>query len=45
MQMNCDKPLPIGVGSRFAIREGGQTIGRAIVTKLLSAKEAGVEED
>lgn len=45
VQMNCDKPLPIGVGSRFAIREGGQTIGRAIVTKLLSAKEAGVEED
>ena len=43
--MNCDKPLPIEKGSRFALREGGQTIGRGIVTKLLTAAEAGIKEE
>jgi len=37
--MNCDKPIPIEVGQRFALREGGMTIGRGIVTKLKTSAE------
>jgi len=38
-QMNLDKPVPAVEGQRFALREGGMTVGRGIVTKLKKSAE------
>ena len=38
VQLNVDlgKPVALEVGSRFAIREGGRTVGSGVVTEILS---------
>ena len=39
-------PLPILVGQRFAIREGGKTVAAGVITELLEdSKEDIVEEE
>ena len=30
-----DKPVALEVGSRFAIREGGKTVGSGVVTEVI----------
>ena len=34
--VSLDKPIALEVGSRFAIREGGKTVGSGVVTEVLS---------
>jgi elongation factor Tu len=38
-------PLPLTVGLKFALREGGKTVAAGIVTKLLEDSEADIKED
>jgi elongation factor Tu len=35
MQVNLIVPVALESGSRFAIREGGRTVGAGVVTKIL----------
>jgi elongation factor Tu len=30
-----DKPVALDIGSRFAIREGGKTVGSGVITEAL----------
>ena len=32
---NCTKPIAMDDGVRFAIREGGRTVGSGVVTKIV----------
>ena len=32
--VNLDKPVAFNVGSRFAIREGGRTVGSGVITEV-----------
>jgi elongation factor Tu len=41
MSVELITPIAIEQGSRFAIREGGRTVGAGVVTKLL--EELGVK--
>jgi elongation factor Tu len=34
--VNLDKPIALDVGNRFAIREGGKTVGSGVVTEVLA---------
>lgn len=34
--VGLDKPVAVTVGGRFAIREGGRTVGSGVITELLS---------
>ena len=34
--VSLDKPIALEVGSHFAIREGGKTVGSGVVTEVLS---------
>jgi elongation factor Tu len=34
--VRLDKPVALAVGSRFAIREGGKTVGSGVVTEVLA---------
>jgi elongation factor Tu len=36
LQIELQKPIAMDQGSRFAIREGGKTVGSGVVTKILS---------
>jgi elongation factor Tu len=38
MSVELITPIAIEQGSRFAIREGGRTVGAGVVTKLLEAQ-------
>lgn len=38
-------PLPLLVGQRFALREGGKTIAAGVVTKLLEDNEEDFKEE
>jgi len=38
-------PLPIVLGQRFALREGGKTVAAGVITKLLQDSEADVKEE
>jgi elongation factor Tu len=33
--VNLDKPVAIDVGSHFAIREGGKTVGSGVITEIV----------
>jgi elongation factor Tu len=33
--VHLDKPVAVSVGSRFAIREGGKTVGSGVVTEIV----------
>ena len=35
MQIDWDVPIAMDEGLRFAIREGGKTVGSGVVTKIL----------
>jgi elongation factor Tu len=35
MEVDLDKPIALSAGSRFAIREGGKTVGSGVVTEVL----------
>jgi len=35
LQVNLDKPIALEAGSRFAIREGGKTVGSGVVTEVI----------
>jgi elongation factor Tu len=34
LTVSLDKPIALEVGSRFAIREGGKTVGSGVVTEV-----------
>ena len=38
-------PLPLTVGLRFALREGGRTVAAAVVSKLLEDSEADIKDE
>ena len=33
--VSLDKPVALDIGSHFAIREGGKTVGSGVVTKIV----------
>jgi elongation factor Tu len=33
--VSLDKPVALEAGSRFAIREGGKTVGSGVVTEVM----------
>jgi elongation factor Tu len=35
LTVNLDKPVALEIGSRFAIREGGKTVGSGVITEVL----------
>ncbi|MDW8006890.1 MAG: elongation factor Tu, partial [Thermomicrobium sp.] len=35
LRVALDKPVALEEGSRFAIREGGRTVGAGVVTKII----------
>jgi elongation factor Tu len=35
LEVELDKPVALEEGSRFAIREGGRTVGAGVVTQIL----------
>ncbi|MCA9113039.1 MAG: hypothetical protein KDA52_24005, partial [Planctomycetaceae bacterium] len=35
LEVELGKPIAMDEGSRFAIREGGRTVGSGVVTKIL----------
>jgi len=43
--LKLNVPLPILVGQRFALREGGKTVAAGVITKLLQDPEADVKEE
>lgn len=38
-------PLPLHLGQKFALREGGKTVAAGIVSKLLEDSEQDIKED
>jgi elongation factor Tu len=36
VEVNLDKPIALEAGSRFAIREGGKTVGSGVVTEVVT---------
>jgi len=36
LDVNLDKPIALEAGSRFAIREGGKTVGSGVVTEVIA---------
>ena len=38
-------PLPLTVGLRFALREGGRTVAAGVVSKLLEDSEADIKDE
>jgi elongation factor Tu len=35
IEVNLDRPIALEAGSRFAIREGGKTVGSGVVSEVL----------
>ena len=35
LDVSLDKPIALGAGSRFAIREGGKTVGSGVMTEVI----------
>jgi Elongation factor Tu C-terminal domain len=44
-KMKLTFPLPLSVGLRFALREGGKTVAAGVVTKVLEDSEADIKEE
>jgi elongation factor Tu len=42
--MKLQSPLPIYVGCKFALREGGKTVGGGVISKLLPDEEADLTQ-
>jgi elongation factor Tu len=45
LQMKLNYPLPILVGQRFAVREGGKTVAAGVITKLLEDSAEDIKEE
>jgi len=45
VQMKLNYPLPILVGQRFAVREGGKTVAAGVISKLLEDSAADIKEE
>lgn len=45
VDMKLHYPLPILVGQRFAVREGGRTVAAGVITKLLQDTKEDVQEE
>jgi elongation factor Tu len=43
--MKLNYPLPIVMGQRFALREGGKTVAAGVITKLLEDTDADIKEE
>lgn len=43
--MKLNYPLPIVLGQRFALREGGKTVAAGVITKLLQDTDADIKEE
>ena len=44
-QMKLFFPLPVVLGQRFALREGGKTVAAGVITKLLEDTEEDLKEE
>lgn len=45
VSMKLHYPLPIVMGQRFALREGGKTVAAGVITKLLQDTDADIKEE
>jgi len=45
VNMKLNYPLPILVGQRFAVREGGKTVAAGVITKLLQDSAEDIKEE
>jgi len=45
VQMKLNYPLPILVGQRFAVREGGRTVAAGVISKLLTDSPEDIKEE
>lgn len=45
VNMKLNYPLPLTIGQRFALREGGKTVAAGVITKLLVDSEADIREE
>lgn len=45
LDMKLMYPLPIVVGQRFAVREGGRTVAAGVITKLMEDTPEDIKEE
>jgi elongation factor Tu len=45
VNMKLNYPLPVVVGQRFAVREGGKTVAAGVITKLLQDTAEDIKEE
>jgi len=45
VKMKLNYPLPILVGQRFAVREGGKTVAAGVITKLFQDPPEDIKEE
>lgn len=45
VEMKLNYPLPILVGQRFAVREGGRTVAAGVITELLEDTKEDIQEE
>lgn len=45
LKMKLNYPLPILVGQRFAVREGGRTVAAGVITQLGEDSQADIQEE
>ena len=45
VKMKLHYPLPILVGQRFAVREGGRTVAAGVITELLEDPKSDIQEE
>jgi elongation factor Tu len=43
--LKLNYPLPILVGQRFAVREGGKTVAAGVITKLCEDSKEDIQEE
>jgi elongation factor Tu len=43
--MKCEFPMPLKVGERFALREGGKTIAAGVITEILPDTAEDLKEE
>lgn len=45
IHMKLDRPLPIELGARFALREGGRTVASGVITEVIMDTEEDIKEE
>ena len=45
VKCKLDRPLPIGIGTHFAFREGNQTVAGGVITTMFPDPPEDVNED